>query len=376
MLSHLTRHRGLIVFTLGIVAIFIIFYALRMAILPFVVGLALAYILIPFITWAENHLPRPGRYMRLKRVSLVVFCFLAIIALMGTFIYVFSTALVNSFQSLLTAAPEYLSGSFGQVQAWLDRVISSLPADISRQIDGILQNAGETFSNTVNDFFQTGVGGIQNAFSVVLGFAALPIFLFYFMKDHELVQRSFYAAFSPWLAMHIRNIVEIIERVLGRYIKAQLLLGAIVAYITFLGLFALNVWPDDTGILLALALLAGLTEMIPTVGPWIGGIVAVVFTLAVAPDKVLWVAILYLGVQLIENNLLVPRIQGGYLRIHPAAAIMLLVIGAYVAGFWGLLLAVPLTATVIEIYKYLRGSARDEGGMIPASAWQDPETAD
>jgi len=189
------------------------------------------------------------------------------------------------------------------------------------------------------------------------------------------VQRGFYAAFSPWLGTHVANIVQIIERVLGRYIKAQLLLGSIVAYITFLGLFALDVWPD-TGIILALALLAGITEMIPTVGPWIGGIVAVVFTLSVAPEKVGWVAILYLGVQLLENNLLVPRIQGGYLRVHPAAAIMLLVLGAYVAGFWGLLLAVPLTATVIEIYKYIRGSVRAEESTVPPVAWQDPEAAD
>lgn len=374
MTNYFFRHRGLIILTMVIIALFFTVYAMRMAVIPFVVGLALAYILIPFISWAETHLPRPGRQMRLKRVSLVIFCFLVIIALMGTFIYVFSTALVNSFQSLLVIAPSFLTQSFGQVESWLDNFISSLPADISSQIEGILINAGESFTNTVNDFFQTGMGGIQNAFSVVLGFAALPIFLFYFLKDHEIVQRGFYAAFSPWLGKHVANIVQIIERVLGRYIKAQLLLGTIVAYITFLGLFALDVWPD-TGIILALALLAGITEMIPTVGPWIGGIVAVVFTLSVAPEKVVWVAILYLGVQLVENNLLVPRIQGGYLRVHPAAAIMLLVLGAYVAGFWGLLLAVPLTATVIEIYKYIRRSARAEEGTIPPDAWQDPETA-
>ncbi len=375
MLSYFSRHRGLIIFSLGVIALFFMIYALRMAIIPFAVGLALAYILIPFISWAETHLPKPGRFMRLKRVLLVLFCFLVIIGLVGTFIYVFATALAHSFQSLLLVAPSFLTQSFGQVEAWLDNFISVLPADISSQIEGILINAGETFSAAVNDFFQTGFGGIQNAFSVVLGFAALPIFLFYFLKDHEVVRRGFYAAFSPWLGTHVANIVQIIERVLGRYIKAQLLLGTIVAYITFLGLFALDVWPD-TGIILALALLAGLTEMIPTVGPWIGGIVAVVFTLSAAPEKAVWVALLYLGVQLVENNLLVPRIQGGYLRVHPAAAIMLLVLGAYVAGFWGLLLAVPLTATVIEIYKYIRSSARAEDSPVPPVAWQDPEATD
>ncbi len=71
-------------------------------------------------------------------------------------------------------------------------------------------------------------------------------------------------------------------------------------------------------------------------------------------------ALLFLFVQLLENNLLVPRIQGAYLRVHPAIAIVLLVLGAYIAGFWGLLLAIPLTATIVEIYKYVRENVRVE----------------
>ena len=104
----------------------------------------------------------------------------------------------------------------------------------------------------------------------------------------------------------------------------------------------------------ALALLAGLTELIPTLGPWIGGGVAVIVTLAMAPEKAIWVAVLFVGVQLVENNLLVPKIQSAYLRIHPAIMILLLVFGAYIAGFWGLLLAGPLVATLVEIFKYVR----------------------
>ena len=73
-------------------------------------------------------------------------------------------------------------------------------------------------------------------------------------------------------------------------------------------------------------------------------------------------AVLFVGVQLLENMLLVPRIQGGYLRINPAIAILLLVLGAYIAGFWGLLLAVPLTATVVELYRYLHRNAIAEAG--------------
>ena len=112
-----------------------------------------------------------------------------------------------------------------------------------------------------------------------LGLAAIPLFLFYILKDSEKLQRNFYAAFTPGVVSHIRNITEIIERVLGRYIRAQLMLGLIVAYFSFVGLLILRI-PFAP----VLAILAGIGELIPTLGPWISGAVVAIVTLAVAPE--------------------------------------------------------------------------------------------
>jgi predicted PurR-regulated permease PerM len=134
------------------------------------------------------------------------------------------------------------------------------------------------------------------------------------------------------------------------------MLGLVVSYFCFIGLLILQVPFAPT-----LAAIAGLTELIPMLGPWIGGAAAVVVTLATAPEKAIWVILLFLVVQLLENNLLVPRIHGGYLRIHPAVLMVLLVLGAYMAGFWGILLVAPLTATSVEIYKYVRRCIEADG---------------
>jgi predicted PurR-regulated permease PerM len=128
-----------------------------------------------------------------------------------------------------------------------------------------------------------------------------------------------------------------------------------VGYVCFMGLFIMRI-----KFALSLAIIAGVTELIPILGPLIGGALALVVTLATAPEKAIWVLLLYVVVQLLENNLLVPRIQGHYLRIHPAVALFLLVLGAYVAGFWGIVLIVPLAATIVEIYRYLRRTAEKE----------------
>ncbi len=365
------RHRGLILFVLGIIALFFIFYALRSALIPFALGLVLAYILLPIMTWAENKLPRPGKWRQTKRVSIIVFTFIIITAVVVVFAFYFVSAVISAFTMLLGNAPDYISSALYTLERWTEDLREQFPPEVQQQINDFSREAATALGNAIRGAFLSGVSVIPNTFSLIFGFAALPIFLFYFLKDSEKLGRGFYGAFSPWAAEHVRNIISIIEAVLGRYIRAQIVLGAIVAYLTFVGLWILQI-----GFALPLALFAGLTELIPTVGPWIGGITAVIITLAIAPDKVIWVALLFVIVQLLENNLLVPRIQGGYLRVHPAVAIMLLVLGAYIAGFWGLILAVPLTATTVEIYKYIRRSARAEtaSNSLPAEPPKSPES--
>jgi predicted PurR-regulated permease PerM len=114
------------------------------------------------------------------------------------------------------------------------------------------------------------------------------------------------------------------------------------------------------GLALFLGLLAGFFETVPTLGPWISGFFAAVLILATYPDLFLWVIGLFLIVQLLENNLLVPRIQGQAQHIHPALSLLLLILGAYFAGLWGIVLAIPLTATIIQIFHYTEDAARYE----------------
>jgi predicted PurR-regulated permease PerM len=86
--------------------------------------------------------------------------------------------------------------------------------------------------------------------------------------------------------------------------------------------------------------------------------------LAIAPEKILWVIFLAFGVQLLENNILVPRIQAANLRLHPALVLFLLVTGSYFWGFWGLVFTVPLVATVVDVFKYVH--SMNNGTVTPA----------
>lgn len=175
------------------------------------------------------------------------------------------------------------------------------------------------------------------------------------LNDWSKLRKGFYSSMPLWAAKYSRGVMRILSDVIGRYVRAQIILALVVAALDFVGLMILRM-PFAP----VLAVFAGLTEVMPIIGPWIGGITAVVVSLALAPDKVLWVALLFLLVQVLENNLLVPKIQGDILRLHPVIIIVLMVVAGGLLGLWGLILVVPVTVTVIELSRFLYRTAAAE----------------
>ncbi len=349
MTNRFIKYWRLIALGLGIIIVLWVLYLLRTVVLSFVVGLVLAYLLMPAVSWLERRLPPQGKWPSFKRVFSVLVAFILLLCIISAFGYFIVTAVIDASVILLENAPYFLGKSLLQVQQWFEGIIEQLPLEIQQEVRQELVESGVSLGRYIRGAMTGVISSIPNTFTMLIGFATLPFFLFYIMKDSERLKKGFSSALTPGLAVHVRNIVTIVEKVLGRYIRAQIMLGVIVAYFSFIGLLILKI-PFAP----ALAILAGITELIPTLGPWIGGAIAVVVTLAMAPEKAIWVAVLFVGIQLVENSLLVPKIQSAYLRIHPAIMIFLLVFGAYIAGFWGLLIIGPLVATLIEIFKYVR----------------------
>ena len=349
------RYWRLLFFVLGIIAVFWILYALRSTLLPFIIGLVVVYLLMPAISWIEGKLPRRDKLQQTKRVSLIILFFIIILALVGLLSYYIAVAVIDAFVILVDNLPQYIARGFFELEHWTKGLQQYFPPEVQQQVYEIITDAGTAIGNAVRGIFTQSISLVPTTFGMILGFASLPLFIFYLLKDSEKLTRRFYAALPDWLAEHTKNIMQIIEKVLGRYIRAQLLLGFIVGYLCFTGLLILGI-----SFAPVLGVFAGITELIPILGPWIGGITAVIVTLAIVPEKALWVALLFAIVQLLENSLLVPRIQAGYLRIHPVVVIFLLVVGAKLAGIWGIILAVPLTATIVEVYRYVRQNIREE----------------
>jgi predicted PurR-regulated permease PerM len=142
-------------------------------------------------------------------------------------------------------------------------------------------------------------------------------------------------------------LIERMEQALASYVRGQLLLSLIIGVSSGVGVWILSIiglLPNGGRYALLFGAWAGVTELIPYIGPWLGALPPVVYALATHPISALWVALLYLGIQQLEGHVVVPNVMGRSLRLHPLLVIFGLLAGGEIYGFPGILVALPLLA--------------------------------
>jgi predicted PurR-regulated permease PerM len=353
----LRRHWQLIVFVLGLVFVFWLLWTLRSVLLPFIIGLILAYLLLPMIRWVEKRLSGVGKKPKRKqliRISIILVVYILSLAVIGLLVFYTITLVSHALSNLTQDLSQIIPNGLDTIKQWLISIPLLSNPSVQANIDSYIAKAADALPGVLSNFLTSGLKVVQTNVGMILGFAIMPIFIFFILKDWDRLRDKFYAALPLWTRTHTKSIFAILQNVVVRYVRGQLFLGLVVGACVYALLMIFRI-----ELALPLAVFAGITELVPMIGPWLGGGLGIIVTLATAPEKVIWVALGYLAIQLLENNLLVPRIQGSQMEIHPAFIIVLSVLGAYFAGILGFIIVLPLTMAVMKIFKYLRDSTRD-----------------
>ncbi|MCL2679771.1 MAG: AI-2E family transporter [Dehalococcoidia bacterium] len=337
------------VLTAGILGVL---YVWRNTLLPFLLGVLLAYLLSPLVNFLVRVLPWRQRWPRARRSFVVLLLMFLVLCLVASFIFFFVSALVQTFSDMVSNISQIIDNIVSTIRDWTYGLRESLPGEVSDRIDAFIDGLAGEIASGITSFFSSGsalFSTLSNSIGFIFSFAVMPLFLYYVLMDYDAILKKIYTSIPSGVARHFQSVMGILDRTLGRYMRGQLYLGTIVGIMSLVGLLVL-----DMPYALPLAVLAGLCEMIPTFGPIISGAVMVLIALALVPDKVFLVLGLAVGVQLLENNLIVPRVMSASLRMHPIVMLMMLVMGGMLWGFWGLLLAAPILATLVDIFRYVR----------------------
>ena len=322
-------------------------YLLRGVLLTLGLSAVIAYILFPLARQLERIIPGGERRTGLRRNLAVSLIFLAFLGLLTAAVGMVISSLISQGQRFVADFPQFIAAARSTLEFWIADYHRFVPAALRDRIETWLSNAGGLLGNAAWNIAAQTFGAVTGSLAFVIGLATAPVLIFYLLKDSEAIREALYTPFPARLRPYLRDLMDIVNRSVGGYIRGQLLLGLLVGGVVTIGLLLLGI-----PFAVILGIVAGLTELIPIIGPWIGGAVGVLVTLASAPDKVLWVILLYLVVQLLENALLVPRVQANTLGLHPIAVILVITIGSQYFGLWGVILGPPLAAMVKGMLSY------------------------
>ena len=339
---HLMAIAAMVAITLAVL------YLLGSVLLTLGISAIIAYVLLPVAQLLEQAMPWRHRRPGLSRGIAIGIIFLVGLCVLIGALAVFIPPTIHQGERLIEGFPNLLNSSRATVEGWIAEYTDLIPGQVRDMAQDVLADAGGIVGRAVWNVVSQTLSVISGSFAFIIGLATAPVLIFYLIRDSGPIKASLYAPFPSELRASLRDILDIVDRTLGRYIRGQLILGLIVGVIVTVGLLLLGV-----PFAFILGIVAGLTELVPIIGPWIGGAAGVLVTLATAPDKILWVILLYLVVQLLENALLVPRIQGNSLKLHPIAVIMVIVVASHYFGLWGVILGPPLVAMGKDIIVYL-----------------------
>ncbi len=338
--------RQLILFAVTCVAVAVVViwaaYLAREALLLIYVSVLFAIGFSPLVRLLERQRLLPIGTRRLPRWLAILFIYLIIIGVLTIVGLMVVPPLIRQARELWANLPDM----FGRAQRFLIQA-------------GLLDHE-LTFKEAVqrapggSDAVGTVVGALWGVVGGVFGLVTILILTFYFLIEAESAFDAFLRLFPATRRGRVAAASREVTLKVSAWLTGQLLLGAIIGSTAAIGLGLLGV-----PYFYVLALIAGIGEMIPVVGPVLASIPAILVALTVSPQLALGVAVFYIAQQQFENHVLVPKVMERQVGVSAGMVIVALLIGGSLLGIVGAILAVPTAAILLVILQELTATGED-----------------
>ena len=303
------------------------------------------------------------RWVRLPRTLAILLTLGGGLVLIGLVLYLVSGPVVAEARSLASQVP----GLVERVQSALNQLTSMLRKH-NVPLSGLdIGGSERAISAQVSSVLLSSLTGTLGA---LIDMVIVFVVAFWLLKDGERLRAGLLGSLPDGPRVNAEFALDAVGVVVGGYVRAQLLLAVIIGTLAGVGCDLLGVpFPLVVGVV------AGIFELIPIVGPFLGGAVALLLAATVSPVLTAATLGLFLGIHVIEGYVLAPRIQARFVQLHPLVALLALFAGVEVGGFLGALFAVPVASLAAvflraaisdirasrpELYASRRGDSRRE----------------
>jgi len=307
------------------------------------VAIILAAAFDPLVDWLQK--------FKIPRSISIIAIYIVAIFFVSWSIYLLSGPIAEQVWSISKSFPQFyselqqtLSGTVDLNTLFNQEVINSSLADLTKNIGkattGIFSVLGSVF------------GGIISLLVVL-------VITFYITVEENGIKKFINSVTPVKHQPYISKLIVDIQHRMGYWLRGQMLLSIIIFIMVYVGLLLLGV-----KYALVLALVAGVFEIVPFIGPWAAAIPGVFLAFTQSPSKALWVAIMYLAVQQLENNLITPKVMGKSTGLNPLIVLVAIMVGAKLGGVLGALLGVPVALAVAVYIESLIGDKKKRDNIL------------
>ncbi|NLY86337.1 MAG: AI-2E family transporter [Tissierellia bacterium] len=303
----------------------------------------LAYLFNPIINFLESK--NINRMIGVILLYLGILCFLLIFALLVI------PRSSSEIKGLMNNMPEYIEKISKVMDEIYNKYYSTI-GELPPLFQGVQQVVMENivgFEHMIMDGLKSFIGGILKTFSKFVSLVLTPILTFYFLVDKNYFKEKFMNLIPKKNREEYRKLFLEIDRSMSLFVRGRIIMAAYVGVVTAIILSILRI---DFALLIGF--ITGIADIIPYIGPFLGFLPAAFFAYLDSPIKAIWVSILFVLIQWVENNILAPKILGDSTGLHPLIVLISIIIGGGIFGVLGMILAVPVVAISIILFKFLR----------------------
>jgi predicted PurR-regulated permease PerM len=328
--------------------------------MPFVFAGALAYLLAPLVNWLEHR--------RIHRALGVLISYaLVAIAVAALILYLLPMAVQQSL-TLVRALPRFIGGAQTTWDLALTRFHQApIPGAVRQAINQATRHLQGTAVGSVRTM-------VTILFALVPGLIALvvsPVLAFYLLKDLNHIKARFWQVIPVEWQPAVFKLGVDLDRTLSGYIRGQLAVALLVGVLS-------ASWTAFLGIPFAIliGILAGVTDVIPYIGPIVGALPAVLLGFVKSPWIGLYALIGFIAIHQLEGTVIAPQVVGDAVGLHPLMIVLAILVGGDLAGLGGMLVAVPAAAAVKVMASHLYRRLAQNGGMeVADSPYRGPPTS-
>lgn len=324
-----------------VLALFRAYPVLGTTLFAFFVSILIAYLLNPLVNLLEKKKIKRGMGTLIVYAALTLF-FVGVGFLVVPAITVQIKNFINNLPTLSN-----------QIMVWASDTLKKLNInndELYNQVNSLITQNLSKASTTVLNWSSGVILSISGSIGKLISLVLIPIITYFLLVDKDRIIKSLKNIVPRKHYGEVRGLYHEINVAMSAFVRGRILMAIFVGVATTIYLLLFKI---EFAVVIGLITMVG--DIIPYIGPFLGFTPAFIFAFLQSPIKAIWVGLMFLFIQWVENNLLGPKLLGSSTGMHPLIILLSIIIGGGMFGVWGMILSVPFVSLIMILYKFFMG---------------------